>query len=107
MWYKNKMFKKNKFMLDKCSIRVYYCGIRTKHNTTTQEGNKMNFYDILMVINNNASIRTTVTMFGMKFKTEHRADYFLGCETDELLDKRVADMKVTEKNVLEIILENK
>lgn len=67
----------------------------------------MKFYDILMVINNNALIRATVTMFGMKFKTEHRAYYFLGCETDELLDKRVADMKVTEKNVLEIILENK
>lgn len=38
MWHKNKMFKKNKFMLDKCSIRVYYCGIRTKHKTNKQEG---------------------------------------------------------------------
>lgn len=62
----------------------------------------MKFYDILMVINNNALIRTTVIMFGMKFKTEHRADYFLGCGTDELLDKRVADMKVTEKMCLKL-----
>lgn len=67
----------------------------------------MNFYDILMTIDNSTLIRTAVTMFGMKFKTEHRADYFLGCGTDELLHKRVADMRVTEKNVLEIILENK
>lgn len=37
MWHKNKMFKKNKFMLDKCSIRVYYCGIRTKHKTSRRE----------------------------------------------------------------------
>lgn len=37
MWHKNKMFKKNKFMLDKCSIRVYYCGIRTKHMTSRRE----------------------------------------------------------------------
>lgn len=32
------MFKKNKNILDKCSIRVYNCGIRTKHKTITQEG---------------------------------------------------------------------
>lgn len=37
MWHKNKMFKKNKFILDKCSIRVYYCGIRTKHKTSRRE----------------------------------------------------------------------
>jgi len=43
----------------------------------------------------------------MKFETEHFADDFLSCGTDELLDKRVTDMRVTEKNVLEIILENK
>lgn len=67
----------------------------------------MNFYDILMVINNKTFIRTAVTMFGMKFETKHRADYFLGCGTDELLGKRVADVRVTEKDALEIILENK
>lgn len=67
----------------------------------------MKFCDILMVIDNSTLIRTVVTMFGMEFKTEHYADYFLAYETDELLDKRVTDMRVTEKNVLEIILENK
>lgn len=67
----------------------------------------MKLYDILMVIDNSTLIRIVVAMFGMKFKTEHRVDYFLGCGTDELLGKRVADMRVTEKNVLEIILENK
>lgn len=40
------MFKMNKFMLDKCSIRVYYCGIRTKHKTNKQEGNEMRTYRI-------------------------------------------------------------
>lgn len=72
-----------------------------------QEENKMKFHDILMTIDNNTLIRTVVTMFGMKFKTEHYADYFLDCGTDELLDKRVTDMRVTENNVLEITLENK
>lgn len=67
----------------------------------------MKFCDILMVIDNSTLIRTVVTMFGMKLKTEHYADYFLAYETDELLDKRATDMRVTEKNVLEIILENK
>lgn len=67
----------------------------------------MKFHDILMTIDNNTLIRTVVAMFGMKFKTEHCADYFLDCGTDELLDKRVTDMRVTENNVLEITLENK
>ena len=35
MWYKNKMFKKNKKGIDKCSIRAYYCGVRTKRNSNT------------------------------------------------------------------------
>lgn len=67
----------------------------------------MKFHDILMVIDNNTLIRTVVTVFGMEFEAEHYADYFLACETDELLDKRVTEMRVTEKNGLEIILENK
>lgn len=66
----------------------------------------MKFYDILMAIDNSTLIRTVVTTFGVEFKTEHRADYFLSCGTDELLGKRVTDMRVAEKNVLEIILEN-
>lgn len=67
----------------------------------------MKFHDILMAIDNSTLIRTVVTMFGMKFETERFPDDFLSCGTDELLDKRVTDMRVTEKNVLEIILENK
>lgn len=67
----------------------------------------MKLYDILMVIDNSTLIRIVVAMFGMEFEAEHYADYFLGCETDELLDKRVTEMRVTEKNGLEIILENK
>lgn len=50
MWHKNKMFKKNKFMLDKCSIRVYYCGIRTKHSNHT--GGKQNEFKGLCKIKN-------------------------------------------------------
>lgn len=40
MWHKNKMFKKNKFMLDKCSIRVYYCGIRTRQHIQKKQRTK-------------------------------------------------------------------
>lgn len=66
----------------------------------------MKFYDILMLIDNNTLIRRVVTISGIKFEIEHYAKCFLGCETDDLLDRRVTDMRVT-KNVLEIILENK
>lgn len=67
----------------------------------------MKFHDILMIIDNSTLIRTVVTVFGMKFETERFSDDFLSCGTDELLNKRVVDMRVTEENVLEIILENK
>ncbi len=67
----------------------------------------MKFHDILMVIDNNTLIRTVVTLFGMEFETECYADRFLDFGTDELLNKRVTDMSVTEENVLEITLENK
>lgn len=67
----------------------------------------MKFYDILMIIDNSTLIRTVVTVFGMKFETENFSDYFLSCGMDELLNKRVVDMRVTEENVLEIILGNK
>lgn len=66
----------------------------------------MKFHDILMVIDNNTLIRTVVTLFGMEFETERYADCFLDFGTDELLNKRVTDMSVTEENVLEITLEN-
>lgn len=66
----------------------------------------MKFHDILMVIDNNTLIRTVVTLFGMEFETECYEDRFLDFGTDELLNKRVTDMSVTEENVLEITLEN-
>jgi hypothetical protein len=55
-----------------------------------------------MIIDNSTLIRTVVTTFGMKFETEHFADDFLSCGTDELLDKRVTDMRVTEKMCLKL-----
>ena len=64
----------------------------------------MKFNDILMAIDNNTMIRVTMEMYGMKFSTNHYAEYFLDCE---LLDKRVIDMGVVENNVLEIVLKNK
>lgn len=66
----------------------------------------MKFHDILMVIDNSTLIRTVVTIFGMEFEAERYADCFLDYGTDELLNKRVTDMSVTEENVLEITLEN-
>lgn len=68
----------------------------------------MKFNDILMAIDNNTMIRVTMEMCGMKFSTNHYAEYFLDCDkAGELLDKRVIDMGVVENNVLEIVLENK
>lgn len=53
----------------------------------------MKFNDILMAIDNNTMIRVTMEMYGMKFSTNHYAEYFLDCdEAGELLDKRVIDM---------------
>lgn len=47
-------------------------------------------------------------MYGIKFSTDHFAEYFLGQhEADELLDRRITDMRVVEDSVLEIVLENK
>lgn len=65
----------------------------------------MKFHDILMVIDNSTMIRAIVTIFGMEFKAEHYANYFLSCTPDELLNKRVTDMRIAEKNVLEVALE--
>ena len=49
----------------------------------------MKFNDILMAIDNNTMIRVTMEMYGMKFSTNHYAEYFLDCdEAGELLDKR-------------------
>lgn len=65
----------------------------------------MKFNDILTAIDNNTKIRITMTMYGMKFSANHYAEYFLDCdEADELLGRRVTDMRVVEDKTLEIIL---
>ena len=65
----------------------------------------MKLNDILTAIDNNTKIRLTMTMYGMKFSTNHYAEYFLDCdEADELLGRRVTDMRVVEDKTLEIIL---
>ena len=65
----------------------------------------MKLNDILAVIDNNTKIRLTMTMYSMKFSTDHYAEYFLYCdEADELLGRRVIDMRVVEDKTLEIIL---
>lgn len=67
----------------------------------------MKFNDILTAIDDSTEIRLTMTMYGMKFSTNHYAEYFLDCdEADELLDRRVTDMRVVEDKTLEIILES-
>ena len=67
----------------------------------------MKFNDILMAIDDNTIIKLTMTMYGMEFSTNHYAEYFLDCdEADELLDRRVTDMRVVEDKKLEIILES-
>lgn len=65
----------------------------------------MKFYDILMLIDNDTMIRTIVTIFGIEFKVEHYVNYFLNCRADELLNKRVTDMRAAADNVFEITLE--
>lgn len=65
----------------------------------------MKFHDILTVIDDDILIRTVVTIFGMEFKAEHYANYFLNCRVHEFLNKGVDGIRVTEKNVLEVYLE--
>lgn len=68
----------------------------------------MKLNDILMAIDQETLIRVVVTMYGIKFSTDHFAEYFLDQhEADELLDRRITDMRVVEDSVLEIVLENK
>lgn len=67
----------------------------------------MKLNDILMVIDQETLIRVVVTMYGMKFSTDHFAEYFLNQhETDELLSRRVIDMRVVEDKILEVVLED-
>lgn len=67
----------------------------------------MKLNDILMVIDQETLIRVVVTMYGMKFSTDHFAEYFLDQhEADELLSRRVIDMRAVEDKILEVVLED-
>lgn len=68
----------------------------------------MKLNNILMAIDQETLIRVVVTMYGMKFSTDHFAEYFLNRhETDELLERRVVDMGVVGDKILEVVLEDK
>lgn len=55
----------------------------------------MKFNAVLMTLDQNTKIRLVVTMYGMKFSSEHYPEYYLDHkESDELLDKVVVDMRV-------------
>lgn len=48
----------------------------------------MKFNAVLMTLDQNTKIRLVVTMYGMKFSSEHYPEYYLDHkESDELLDK--------------------
>ena len=67
----------------------------------------MKFNDILMAIDNQTMIRVTMEMYGMKFRTDHYAEYFLDHNgMDVLLNRRVTDMRVIGDETLEVVLEN-
>lgn len=64
----------------------------------------MNFHDILMTIDQSTMIRLIICMYGMKFSTEHYAEYYLDHEeTDELTQRKVMDIRVVD-NLLEVVL---
>lgn len=64
----------------------------------------MKFNAVLMTLDQNTKIRLVVTMYGMKFSSEHYPEYYLDHkESDELLDKVVVDMRVVD-NCLEVVL---
>ena len=64
----------------------------------------MKFNAILMTLDRTTKIRLVVTMYGMKFSSEHYPEYYLGRkESNELLDKVVVDMRVVD-NCLEVVL---
>lgn len=64
----------------------------------------MKFNAVLMTLDQNTKIRLVVTMYGMRFSSEHYPEYYLDHkESDELLDKVVVDMRVVD-NCLEVFL---
>ena len=67
----------------------------------------MKLYDVLMVAGKNTEIKISMRMFGMKFSAIHFPEYYLeNKENDELLERRVTDMCVTD-NCLELVLAEK
>lgn len=65
----------------------------------------MKFNNILMTINKNTKIRLIVSMYGMKFSTEHFAEYYLDNEeTNDLTERKVIDIRVVD-NLLEVVLQ--
>lgn len=68
------------------------------------EVKSMKFNNILMTIDQNTQIRLIVPMYGMKFSTEHFAEYYLDHkETYDLTEREVMDIRVVD-NLLEVVL---
>ena len=61
----------------------------------------MKFNNILMLLNQDTTIRLVVTLYGVKFTSDHYPEYYLDhFETDELLEKNVINMRIVD-NMLE------
>lgn len=70
----------------------------------------MKFKDLIMVVTDPyMEITAVVNMFGMKWTTNHTAEYFLIESGDDkgemLLRMRVTDLSVTDDGQLKIVLE--
>lgn len=64
----------------------------------------MKLNHILMTIDQHTKIRLIIHMYGMRFSTEHYAEYYLDHEeTDELIEHEVMDMRVVD-DLLEVVL---
>lgn len=68
----------------------------------------MTLHNLLMVIDENSMMKLVIRKHGMQFKTEpHTATYFLDKnEINELLERKIKDLKVLIIGALEIVLED-
>lgn len=65
----------------------------------------MKLYDILMTLSRDTMIRITIRMYGMNFAVDRTAESFLDNDAaEELLERRVTDMRVVERGILKIVL---
>lgn len=65
----------------------------------------MKLYDVLMTLTNDTMIRITIRMYGMYFAVDRTAERFLDNDAaEELLERRVTDMRVIERGILKIVL---